>query len=150
MGYNRFQWWTKGCPTKPLSNRAHLWDRIQNGDYDQSHLYQELQQEKERCKQLFDQGYNSYKGQDESGKIQQGWDFSRMSRVKCLKLQEEALKDEHKILNKLIVDWGQWFRVDMKSILESIAPMDVQELYQYMNENYSPKPSQPIPDFSTW
>ena len=36
MAYNKFRWWTKGRPNKPLKTDAPLLLKIRNGDFDYS------------------------------------------------------------------------------------------------------------------
>ncbi len=143
--YNRFRWWTNGRPNKPLSNRAHLFDKLENGDYERSYMFTELENERKRSQELYDKGYSSYKGTDEFGKKYLGYEMSRMSRIKCLKLMEEVLQDEEKLLQGFFKDWSGWFAVDVEQILETIPPMDTKELYQYLNETYPRRTVPPVP-----
>ena len=43
MSYNRFKWWTKGRPNKPLKADTPLLLKIRNGDFDFSHYYWQAQ-----------------------------------------------------------------------------------------------------------
>lgn len=145
MAYNRFRWWSKGRPGKPLSDRAHIWDKIENNEYELSYMFKELEDERARAQKLYNEAYSSYKGSDEFGKRYVGYDNSRMARVRCMKLMEEAHKDEEKILAKLIADFSSWFGIDLEQILETIPPMDTKELYQYLNETYPRRTVPPVP-----
>ena len=145
MAYNRFRWWSKGRPGKPLSDRAHIWDKIENSEYELSYMFKELEDEKARAQKLYDEAYNSYKGSDEFGKRYVGYDNSRMARVRCIKLMEEAYKDEEKILDKLFKDFSTWFNVDVEQVVMNLPPMDVKELYQYLNENHPRRTAPPVP-----
>ena len=48
MSYNPFRWYTKG-KKKRLPQSAHLFDRIQNGDFDYSHYYTEAEAARSRA-----------------------------------------------------------------------------------------------------
>ena len=39
MAYNPFQWWTSHIKNKRLSSKAHLFDKIQNKDFDYSNYF---------------------------------------------------------------------------------------------------------------
>lgn len=145
MSYSPYRWWSKGRPNKSLSNRAHLYDKIENEEYDRSYMFTELEDERKRSEQLFKKGYDSYMGTDEMGKRELGYEASRMSRVKCRKLIEEAHKDEEKILDKLFSDFSTWFGVDLESIIMDLPAMDTEELYQYLNETYPRRTAPPVP-----
>jgi len=145
MAYNKFRWWSKGRPNKPLSNRAHLFDKLENREYERSYMFKELEDERARAEKLYQEGYNSYKGTDEFGKRYVGYDNSRMARVRCMKLFEEAHKDEEKILDKLFSDFSTWFGVDLESIIMDLPAMDTEELYQYLNETYPRRTTPPVP-----
>lgn len=101
MGYNKFRWWTKGRPNKPLKADAPLLLKIRNGDFDYSYMFSEAQIVKESAEKASADAYKNYGGTDEQNRIQASLEAGRMKRIKALKLQIEADKNEKSILWKL-------------------------------------------------
>ena len=101
MGYNPFRWWTKGRPNKPLKAEAPLLLKIRNGDFDYSYMFSEARIVKESAKKAGEDAYKNYGGTDEQNRIEASLEAGRMKRVKALKLEIEAEKNERLILWKL-------------------------------------------------
>src|SRR6056300_2105106 len=91
MGYNPFKWYTKG-KKKRLAPSAHLFDKIQNGDFDYSHYYTEAEAARQEYASLFQ------KTMSETGDYAMARTTAKMKNVRALKLDEEAFNDEQKIL----------------------------------------------------
>jgi len=136
MSYNRFRWWTKGKRKKPLSDRAPLFDKIQNGDYDYSYLFAEADEMKATTQQVYQQTYDNYGGTDEKNRIESALEASRMKRLKALKLELEAHKDEQKILYKLQKDFKEVFKLDIFDEAVDNCGGDLMSLYSYY-KNYA-------------
>lgn len=98
--YNKYRWWTKGRPNKPLKADAPLLLKIRNGDFDYSYMFSEAKLTKDKAKLVYDLTYKNYIGDDESNRIAAALDESRMQRLKAIKLELEADIDEKKILWK--------------------------------------------------
>ena len=131
MSYNKFKWWTKGKKHKPLSDRAPLYDKIQNGDYDYSYMFNEAEMVKELAKKAYDDTYKNYGGTDEKNRIEVSLEASRMKRLRAIKLQLEAHKDEQKILWKLQNDFKEVFGFDIWEEAVENCGGDLISLYQY-------------------
>ena len=101
MGYNPFRWWTKGRPNKPLKAEAPLLLKIRNGDFDYSYMFSEAKVVKESAEKASEDAYKNYGGTDEQNRIQASLEAGRMKRIKALKLEIEADKNEKSILWKL-------------------------------------------------
>lgn len=101
MGYNPFRWWTKGKRHKPLSSKAPLLLRIRNGDFEYSYMFDEAKELRLKADEAYEMAYKNYIGSEEKNRIEAAKDASRMKRVKALKLDIEADKDENRILNEL-------------------------------------------------
>jgi hypothetical protein len=101
MGYNPFRWWTKGRPNKPLKAEAPLLLKIRNGDFDYSYMFSEAEIVRQSAKKASEDAYKNYGGTDEQNRIQASLEAGRMKRVKALKLEIEAEKNERLILWKL-------------------------------------------------
>lgn len=113
MGYNKFRWWTKGKMHKPLPTDAPLLLKIRNGDFDYSYMFNEAKQMRETQQKTYQQAYDNYGGTDERNRIQAALEASQMKRVKALKLEFEANKDENMILYKLRSELTKEFGKDL-------------------------------------
>ena len=101
MAYNKFRWWTKGRPNKPLNADAPLLLKIRNGDFDYSYMFSEDREVKESAKKASEDAYKNYGGTDEQNRIEASLEAGRMKRIKAIKLELEAFVDENRILWKL-------------------------------------------------
>ena len=101
MAYNKFRWWTKGRPNKPLKADAPLLLKIRNGDFDYSYMFSEAKIVRETAQKAGEDAYKNYGGTDEQNRIQASLEAGRMKRIKALKLEIEADKNEKSILWKL-------------------------------------------------
>lgn len=113
MGYNPFRWWTKGRPNKPLKANAPLLLKIRNGDFDYSYMFAEALEMKMTSDKVYDEAYKNYGGTDESNRIQAALASSQMKRVKALKLEFEADKNENLILYTLRKELKKEFEQDL-------------------------------------
>jgi len=113
MAYNKFRWWTKGKIHKPLKADAPLLLKIRNGDFDYSYMFNEAKQMRETQHKTYQQAYDNYGGTDERNRIQAALEASQMKRVKALKLEFEANKDENMILYKLRSELTKEFGKDL-------------------------------------
>jgi hypothetical protein len=101
MAYNKFRWWTKGKTHNPLKADAPLLLKIRNGDFDYSYMFGEAKEMRATSQKVYEQAYKNYGGTDEQNRIQAALEASQMKRVKALKLEFEANRDENMILYKL-------------------------------------------------
>jgi len=113
MGYNPFRWWTKGRPNKPLKADAPLLLKIRNGDFDYSYMFNEAASQRASAEEAYDQTYKNYGGTDEKNRQEAALDASRMKRVKAIKLELEAGRDEEMILWKLRMELKKEFGKDL-------------------------------------
>jgi hypothetical protein len=113
MGYNPFRWWTRGKTHRPLKADAPLLLKIRNGDFDYSYMFNEAKQMRETQQKTYQQAYDNYGGTDERNRIQAALEASQMKRVKALKLEFEANKDENMILYKLRSELTKEFGKDL-------------------------------------
>jgi hypothetical protein len=129
--YNKFRWWATGKRKKPLSDRAPLFDKIKNGDYDYSFMFGEADKMRMTAKQAYQQTYDNYGGTDEKNRIEAALEASRMKRLKALKLELEAHKDEQKILYKLEKDFKEVFGLNIFDEAVENCGGDLMSLYSY-------------------
>ena len=87
MSYNKYRWWTKGRPTKPLKADAPLLLKIRNGDFDYSYMFSEARSVKESAKLASETAYKNYGGTDEQNRIEASMEAGRMKRIKAIKLE---------------------------------------------------------------
>lgn len=98
MGYNKFRWFTKGNRKKPLPKSEPLLLRIRNGDFEYSPYFDEAKEERAKGKKIYDDYMKTTYIRDEVEKRKEALQRSKMKRVKALKLEEEADKEETKRL----------------------------------------------------
>ena len=135
MGYNRFRWWTKGKKKNPLPEHYPLSQKIQNGDYDYSYMFAEAKEMRDTAQKVYQQTYDNYGGTDEKNRIEVSLEASQMKRIKAIKLELEANKDEQNILYKLRRDLTKTFGVDLWNEALEKVDGDLMDLYTYYKTN---------------
>ncbi len=113
MSYNPYRWWTKGRRKKPLKADAPLLLKIRNGDFDYSYMFGEALEMRQSAQKAYDETYTNYGGTDERNRIDAALEVSRMKRVKAIKLELEAMRDEELILWKLRKELEKEFGKDL-------------------------------------
>jgi len=113
MSYNKYRWWTKGRPNKPLNTDAPLLLKIRNGDFDYSYMFNEAASQRASAEEAYNQTYKNYGGTDEKNRQEAALEASRMKRVKAIKLELEAGRDEELILWKLRMEMKKEFGKDL-------------------------------------
>lgn len=113
MGYNPFRWWTKGRVNRPLKADAPFLLKIRNGDFDYCYMFNEAKQMRETQHKVYQEAYDNYGGTDERNRIQAALEASQMKRLKALKLEFEANKEEQMILWKLRSEFTKEFGKDL-------------------------------------
>tara|TARA_B100001769_G_C22083484_1_gene583947 strand:+ start:271 stop:708 length:438 start_codon:yes stop_codon:yes gene_type:complete len=131
MAYNKFRWWTNG-KRKTLSVKSHLWDRIQNGDFEYSHYYTE---EKAARKQSSDL-YNEIMSKCPDGGDYWGYEYEArqktyLKNVRANKLAEEGHRDDIKILNNFKKELEKHFGFCLWNKLMDEKPMSTEDVYEY-------------------
>lgn len=135
MGYNRYRWWTKGKKRTPLPEHYPLAQKIQNGDYDYSYMFAEAKEMRTTAQKVYQQTYDNYGGTDEKNRIDVSLEASQMKRLKAIKLELEANKDEQNILYKLRRDLTKTFGVDLWDEALEKVDGDLLDLYTYYKKN---------------
>ena len=133
MSYNKFRWWTKGRVNKPLKADAPLLLKIRNGDFDYSYMFNEAKEMRATSQKVYEQAYKNYGGTDEQNRIQAALEASQMKRVKALKLEFEANRDENMILYKLRSELTKEFGKDLwdKAMERSRGKGTLEDLYNW-------------------
>ena len=133
MAYNKFRWWTKGRPNKPLKADAPLLLKIRNGDFNYSYMFSEARAVKESAQKAGEDAYKNYGGTDEQNRIQASLEAGRMKRIKAIKLELEALSDENRILWKLQGELKKEFGKDLwnKAMERQRGKGTLEDLYMW-------------------
>jgi len=133
MGYNKFRWWTKGRPNKPLKADAPLLLKIRNGDFDYSYMFNEAVEMRESAKQVYELTYNNYGGTDEKNRVESALEAGRMKRVKAIKLELEGGREEQITLWKLQMELKKEFGKDLweKSLERQRGKGTLEDLYMW-------------------
>jgi hypothetical protein len=131
MSYNPYRWWTKGRPNKPLPSDAPLLLKIRNGDFDYSYMFSEAKSVKQSAEEAYIQAYNNYGGTDEKNRKEAALEAGRMKRIKAIKLELEAFKDEEMILWRLRAELKKEFGKDLwdKSLERKRGKGTLEDLY---------------------
>jgi hypothetical protein len=131
MSYNKYRWWTKGRPNKPLNADAPLLLKIRNGDFDYSYMFNEAASQRASAEEAYNQTYKNYGGTDEKNRQEAALEASRMKRVKAIKLELEAGRDEEMILWKLRKELTKEFGKDLweKSLERQRGKGTLEDLY---------------------
>lgn len=133
MGYNPFRWWTKGRPNKPLPADAPLLLKIRNGDFDYSYMFNEAASQRASAEEAYNQTYKNYGGTDERNRKEAALEAGRMKRIKAIKLELEAFKNEESILWKLRQELKKEFEKDLweKSLERQRGKGTLEDLYMW-------------------
>jgi hypothetical protein len=88
---------------------------------------------RETSDKVYQQAYKNYGGTDEQNRIQSALEASQMKRVKALKLEFEANKDENMILYKLRSELTKEFGKDLwdKAMERSRGKGTLEDLYNW-------------------
>ena len=132
-GYNKYRWWTQGRPNKPLNVDAPLLLKIRNGDFDYSYMFSEARMVRESAEEAYLQTYTNYGGTDEKNRKEAALEASRMKRVKAIKLELEAGRDEELILWKLRMQLKKEFEKDLwdKAMERQRGKGTLEDLYMW-------------------
>ena len=133
MAYNKFRWWTKGRPNKPLNADAPLLLKIRNGDFNYSYMFNEAITQRAASKEAYDQAYKNYGGTDEKNREEAAIEAGRMKRIKAIKLEIEAAKNELMTLWKLQMELKKEFGKDLweKSLERQRGKGTLEDLYMW-------------------
>lgn len=128
--YNRFHWWRSYVEKKkPLSNRAHLRDRILNGDFDFGpyKFEAEVVEHKinEKYRELFE---------DQGRYIEE----TSLDRARRKRLLEDFEADEKRKLDELAKSFSDLIGLSKEEILDELADYSdtLIEFYYHITEKY--------------
>lgn len=101
MAYNRYKWYSKFRKKKTLKESEPLLLRIRNGDFQYSRYLREVKVVEREYQEKYEESWDSNPQADYHERHHLAHQNARMRNVARLKLEEEGMKDELKILNKL-------------------------------------------------
>jgi hypothetical protein len=124
---------------KPLSSRAHISDKIKNGDYDYPHWKYQA----ELCEHDLNDMW-----QKMSPDYAKWVEESSLMRARRKRLIEDHEKEENKKLEELVREFTRYYRVTKEQVLDLMLEWegDLYGFYQFMDDQYRIKPA-PIPKF---
>jgi hypothetical protein len=140
LNYNPFTWWRMYESTnKPLSSRAHISDKIKNGDYDYPHWKYQA----ELCEHDLNDMWKKM-APDYAKWVEE----SSLMRARRKRLMEDHEKEENKKLEEIVREFTKYYRVTKEEVIDKMLDWegDLYGFYQFMDDRYRIKPS-PVPKF---
>ena len=128
LNYNRFRWWrTHTDNITPLGKRAHLRDRIINGDFNESTYFWQAQLALHNAKDKVDLRKHNHSDQLEILAV----DLARYKR-----LMEDHEKEEDGRLEALYDAFTSHFQITRQDLIDELCEwnMDLLSYYNYCNE----------------
>ena len=135
LNYNRFRWWrTHTDNITPLSKRANLKDRIENGDFNESTYYWQAQLTLHQAKDKVDLNRHDHSDQLEILAV----DLARYKR-----LMEDYEKEENERLEALYDAFTSTFQMTRDELENELCEwtMDLLSYYNYCNETKRTTPA---------
>ena len=131
--YNRFHWWRSYCEKKkPLSNRAHLRDRILNGDFDFGPYKFEAEVVEHRINEKYRELFN------DQGRYVEEVSLDKARRKRLL---EDFETDEKRKLDDLARSFRDLIGLTKEQVLDELAEYSdsLIEFYYHITEKYPRK-----------
>lgn len=128
LNYNRFRWWrTHTDNITPLGKRAHLRDRIINGDFNESTYFWQAQLALHNAKDKVDLSKHNHSDQLEILAV----DLARYKR-----LMEDHEKEEGGRLEDLYEAFTSHFQITRQELIDELCEwnLDLLSYYNYCNE----------------
>ena len=140
LNYNPFTWWRMYESTnKPLSSRAHISDKIKNGDYDYPHWKYQA----ELCEHDLNDMWKKV-APDYAKWVEE----SSLMRARRKRLMEDHEKEENRKLEEIVKEFTKYYRVTKEEVVDMMLDWDgdLYGFYQFMDDRYRIKPT-PVPKF---
>jgi hypothetical protein len=87
--------------------------KIRNGDFNYSYMFGEANEMRSTSQKAYEQAYKNYGGTDQKNREHAALEASRMKRLKAIKLELEAARDEQMILWRLRMEFKKEFGKDL-------------------------------------
>ena len=130
LNYNPFTWWRMyESVVKPLSSRAHISDKIKNGDYDYPHWKYQAELCEHDLNDMWQRMTPDYAKWVEE---------SSLTRARRKRLMEDHEKEENKKLEELVKEFTKYYRVTKEEVIEKMLDWegDLYTFYQFMDNRY--------------
>lgn len=136
MSYNPYKWYSNGRRKKKLPKSRPLLLRIRNGDFELSHYLKQIDRVEREYEEKYQEAWDSYTGGDQFERHQHAHQQARMRNVARLKLLEEGMTDEPKILNELRDGLTDEFGKDLwdEAHQEQRGDGSIEDLYWWYKE----------------
>lgn len=113
MAYNPYKWYSNGRPKKRLKESEPLLLRILNGDFNLSHYLNEIPRVEREYDEKYQEEWDKHPGLNDFTRHNYSHRNARMRNVARLKLLEEGMWDEIRILENLRQALEKEFGVDL-------------------------------------
>lgn len=140
LNYNPFTWWRMyESVNKPLSPRAHISDKIKNGDFDYPHWKYQAELCEHDLNKMWDEMTPDYAKWVEE---------SSLMRARRKRLLEDHEKEEKNRLSDLIREFTRYYRVTKEEVEDLMLEWegDLYSFYEYMDDRFRIIPK-PVPKF---
>ena len=129
-----FYWYRRFKTHKSLPYKARLLDKIENGDFEYSELFQQADWELHWMKDEQKEFKQNYKGFDNPENDTLYMDIEIKARKRWSKLMEDGIKDEQNKMDKLINGLHRLFKVSKDTIREEMEEFDgtTKEFYYHI------------------
>jgi len=98
---------------KLVMDHTPIYDKIKRGDYNYSRLFKQADKLRKEANYMYDQTYKNYGGTDEKNRLELAQEAAYKHRLRAIKMELEAHKEEQLILWKLRRDLQDVFGVDL-------------------------------------
>jgi len=136
MSYNKYKWYSNGRGKKRLPESRPLLLRIRNNDFELSHYLKQVPRVEQEYKDKYQEAWDDYSTTDTHARHQHAHQKARMRNVARLKLEEEGMHDEEKILDKLRDSLTDEFGEDLwdEAHQEQRGDGSIEDLYYWYKE----------------
>lgn len=130
--YDRFHWWRRFKPRQTLSNKAPLYDKIKNGDYEMSDYFYQAKYEIELLEQL---GQCSH-------------EVRGLCMERYRRLMKDYERDENEIMSKMTKDFSKVFKLTKDEFIQYMDECEgtLLDLYNTIKQDYQIIDSKNIDD----
>ena len=114
-----FYWWRRFKSHQHLPSKTHIFDKIQNGDFDPTPFFVEAKWELHWMKEEQEEFIKNYQGKDPL-LDRLYMDIETRSRKRYNKLFEDAMKDEHNRMDMLTNNLSKYYKLNKQKVKDFI------------------------------
>lgn len=108
-----------------------IYDKIKRGDYNYSKLFTQADKLRKDANYMYETTYKNYGGTDEKNRVELAQEASHKHRLRAVKMELEAHRDEQMILWTLRRDLRDVFGIDLWDEATEKVDGDLLALYTY-------------------